>query len=131
MKKVIFGLLALMMCCFMTSCSTDYVQKAKDIVADIEKNGNDWDAEKWESVMEDAAKLEIAFYKSEPSKEAIEEYNKVKIESAFEKLSDDAKLKAFAALMKIADKYKDELEKAEEAAKKAAGDKDEKKDAEE
>jgi len=129
MKKVIFGLLALMMCCFMTSCSTDYVQKAKDIVADIEKNGNDWDAEKWESVMEDAVKLEIDFYKSEPSKEAMEEFDKVKLDKAFDKLNESAKMKAFAALMKIADKYKDELNKAEEAAKKAAeGAKDEKKD---
>ena len=124
MKKVLFGLCALMMCCFMTSCSTDYVAKAKDIVAEIEKNGNDWDADKWESTMEDAIKNEIAFYKSEPSKEAIDEYEKIKIEDALGKLNDDAKMKALAAALKVADKYSKELEEA----KKASGDKDEKKE---
>ncbi|MCR5679532.1 MAG: hypothetical protein K6G08_04890 [Prevotella sp.] len=136
MKKVLFALFAAMFVGFaFTACDdkksssneeeeTDYCAEAKDIVADIEKNGNDWDAEKWESVMEDAAKLEIDFYKSEPSKEAMEEFNKVKLDDAFDKLNESAKMKAFAAIMKVADKYKDELNKAEEAARAAVKDDD-------
>ena len=122
MKKVIFGLCALMMCFFMTSCSTDYVQKVKDIAADIEKNGNDWDAEKWESVMEEAVQNEIAFYKSGPSKEAIDEYEKVQFEEALGKLNDEAKVKAAAAALKMYGKYEKEINEA----KKASEGKDEK-----
>ena len=129
MKKVLFGLCALMVCCFMSSCSTDYVGKAKDFVAEIEKNGNDWDADKWESVMNDMFDLTLDFYKSSPTKEQYEEFSKIKLEDALGKLKEDAQMKAFAALMKIAssDKYK-EIEKAEADLEKSLGDKEEKKD---
>ena len=113
----------------MSSCSTDYVGKAKDFVAEIEKNGNDWDADKWESVMNDMLDLTLDFYKSSPTKEQYEEFSKIKLEDALGKLKEDAQMKAFAALMKIAssDKYK-EIEKAEADLEKSLGDKEEKKD---
>ena len=138
MKKVLFALFAAMFVGFaFTACGdkksssneeeeTDYCAEAKDILDDIEKNGNDWDAEKWESVMEDLIKLETDFYKSKPSKEDLKEFDRLgpKMESALVKLDDDAQTKMLNAMMKVSEKYKDELDKAEKAARAAVKDDD-------
>ena len=138
MRKVLFALMAAMlMGVAFTACSdkkssdkekeetettTDYIDTAKDIVADITKNGNDWDADEWEDAMEDAIKNEIAFYKSKPSKETIANYEKIQMEDALGDLNDDAKMKALAAALKVVDKYKEELDEAMEAAKETTED---------
>ena len=138
MKKIVFMLMAAMlMGVAFTSCSdkkssdkddkeitaADYIDKEKEIVADIEKNGNDWASNEWEDVFEDFIVNEIAFYKSKPSKEEMKKYfEKRKIVDIFGKLGVDAQTKAVAAIMKVSNKYEAELEEAQKAATKDAGD---------
>ena len=128
MRKVLFGLGAILMCVLLSSCGNP-LSKLQSLADDMAENGKDWDEDQWESVLRDAAELELAFWESEPTKEEIKEYDKLdKVlskavkKATKSKKSEKALEKAYKALMK--DKEFKELlkdgEKAEKKARKAA-----------
>ena len=105
MKKMIIGLCALVACFVFASCSTDYVQKVKDLTADLEKAEK---AEDFVKVMKDAAQLNLDFYKSEPTAEEAKAFEEAgeEFDKALTKLDGD-KAKAFAEAVKTLKDDKD------------------------
>ena len=116
MKKLLFGLSAILLCFMMASCNNDPISKLKSISKDIEKNGNDWtDAEKWDEVMTEAFNTIIEFADSDPSKEELEEFSETieELETAIDEIDDK---KAKKALDKAKDKFDKDLFKEERKA---------------
>ena len=71
MRKTIFSLLAATLCLIITSCSNP-VSKMQSLAEDIDNNGNEWtDADKWESVIEDAMTTTCEFMESDFTEEEL------------------------------------------------------------
>ena len=119
MKKIIFGLGALMMLFVMSACSGGGASKIESLAKDVEKNSEDWDTEKWVEVLKDAYQTGIDFYESEPKEKDFD-----KFEDAFEELDDairssDSQNKFEKAIgKKEVKKLKDKFRKARDKAKK-------------
>lgn len=137
MRKVLFGLSAILMCVLLASCGNP-MSRLESIVDDMAENGKEYDSDKWESVLRDVADLQLAFWESEPSSADIKEFDKLgksfekaltkaikskKSEKAFEKAYKALnKEKEFKKLIKDGEKAET---KARKAAKKADKDEDE------
>lgn len=143
MRKVLFGLSTILMCVVLASCGNP-MSKLEGIIDDMSENGKEYDVDKWQSVLQDVADLQLSFWESEPTKDDIKAFDKLgtrfqkaltkatkskKSEKAFEKaykaLNKD---KEFKKLIKDAEKAET---KARKAAKKAAKDDDEDEDEDE
>ena len=74
MKKFIIGLCALMMLFMMASCG-GAVGKIESLTKDVEKNSEDWDTEKWVSVLTDFYETSIEFLESEPSEKDFDKFD--------------------------------------------------------
>jgi hypothetical protein len=128
MRKVLFGLSAILMCVLLASCGNP-MSRLESIVDDMTENGKEYDSDQWESVLRDVADLQLSFWESEPSSADIKEFDK--LGRSFEKAIDKAmkskkSLKAFEKAYKALDKDKEfkklikDGEKAEKKARKAA-----------
>jgi hypothetical protein len=128
MRKVLFGLSAILMCVLLASCGSP-MSKLQSIIDDMAENGKEYDADKWESVIRDVADLQLAFWESEPTKAEIKEFDKLgkSFEKALSKVSKSKKAeKAFEKAYKALNKDKEfkklikDADKAESKARKAA-----------
>lgn len=118
MKKIIFSLGTLLLCLVLAGCSGSGASYFKSLAKDIEKNGDEWDIEKWTSVMKEAAEKELAFWESDPSEKEVDEFDE-----AQEECGDairDLKSKAQSKARKASNKKEVEkiLEKSNKAEKK-------------
>ena len=87
MKKVMFGLCALMMCFFIAACGGNNDKEKgdndeKDLKALIDelKNAKDWDEDRFVEFFNDFLDAEQCFLETNPSAEEISEFNKLTIE---------------------------------------------------
>lgn len=128
MKKTIYMLGALFAALMITSCAKP-IEKLEAQIDDVKENGKQWDADQWEAFMRETAETELAFWQSEPTKEDIKAYDKLKnkAQKAMAKVLDNSKAeKAFTKAMKALDKDDDyeqiekDMKKAERKARKAA-----------
>ena len=128
MKKVLFGLSALLMCLMMTSCG-DPIAKIEGLIEDIKADGKNWDVDQWENAMRDLADYHLAFWESEPTKAEIKAFDKLadKFEKAAVKATKSKKAqKAAEKAYKHLDKDKEfkaltkRIDKLEKKARRAA-----------
>lgn len=127
MKKILFGFCALIVGIMIASCnkssesadddtlSVSGVSYFESLAKDIEKNGDEWDTEKWISVMKEASEKELAFWESDPSEKEVDEFDEACEEAADAIRNLDSK--ALKKVKKAASKK--EVEKIIEKSKKA------------
>ena len=148
MKKILFGLAALLMSVAICSCSNsssskdgdegadkkDAISALKDFAKDIKKNGNDWDEVKIKEVYKDMLNCVVDFYEGLPSKDEIKDFQRISddIQGAISSLDEDARstfydLKDSPEIDMILTK----LEKAHSKAKKAIRENEDSEDDEE
>ena len=124
MKKLAFGILALLVGIVISSCSKSAEgskNSMESLADDISENGNDWDdPDKWESAMRDYAQTIIDFANSDPSKEECKSFAKAvkKFEKAAKKIKNEKALKALNKAQKAISKDKDLKKELKSAMKK-------------
>ena len=137
MKKLVFGLCALLMCLMITSCGDNSTGKNEDkdkkgtekvetptskfmsLAKNVEKNGNNWtDAEQWVEVMVEYANCMIEFSESNPTKEEYEDFRSAykDLSYGFSKIDNSEAKKAMDKADEI---FTEEHEDLDESLKKA------------
>lgn len=121
MKKLLFGLSALVVCLMMASCGNDPVSKVKSVAERISNEGDDWtDAQQWEDAADEVMDAFLEFAESDFEEEDLNEGVEAVLElaDAVTSVKDKKALKAMAKAFKKIEKKSDKLEKKFESATK-------------
>ena len=88
MKQLIIGVSALLLCLTVTSCKNEEVKEQKDFIAEVtalneeaHSNMNDWTEDNWAEWTLKAARLQLEFYLSDPTKEQFDAYSNVTLDT--------------------------------------------------
>ena len=133
MKKILYSLMAAMLCLVMVSCSNS-TGTIKSIANDIKNNGNEWtDPDKWESAAKDFFVACCDFGESNFSEAEAKEFAKACMEvvDAIDGIDDREAQKALAKGLKrlgdddeLGDRLKEAFEKGKERLEELDIDKD-------
>ncbi|MBR1449631.1 MAG: hypothetical protein IJ588_12915 [Prevotella sp.] len=74
MKKIAFGLMAIMACLLMTACGNNESEKVETMIVDIQENGRNWDADKLTSFFKELGKTQLECLKDVDDAEEYKKY---------------------------------------------------------